>query len=136
MGEFCGVGTLGEKLKDLLVGLRSFEAMIAKMLVNRVEKLQRCLMKSHNGSDPKGYSKSYYSPLDVGSVFEETVKNVVGQRGLKCEGHYRGSVREGFRVLLPFFMLADNIFFFCLICSRDLTSLRIFFGRPPETNRL
>jgi hypothetical protein len=37
MGEFCGVGTLGEELKDLLVGLRSFEAMIAKRLVNRVE---------------------------------------------------------------------------------------------------
>lgn len=36
-----------------------------------------------------------YLPLDVGSVFEETVKDVVGQRSLKGEGHYRGSEREG-----------------------------------------
>lgn len=40
-------------------------------------------------------NRAKYLPLDVGSVFKETVKDVVGQRSLKGEGHYRGSEREG-----------------------------------------
>jgi hypothetical protein len=35
-------------------------------------------------------------PLDVGSVFEKAVKNVVGQRGLKSEGHVGGSGKKEF----------------------------------------
>jgi hypothetical protein len=49
-----------------------------------------------NLSNPKFFEhRAKYLPLDVGSVFEETVKDVVGQRSLKGEGHGRGSEREG-----------------------------------------